>query len=207
MRPFPISLVQGRYVENRGALHVRKSVPSSLCATPNRRAGPRRSTRPPRVQAARARENTCHASRRISQGELTLSSTAHAGGREQNSHARRTCSHACTATPRCSATGTRTRVARVRAEYPNQLDYSGCDARRAQKIPFVARTGDPHQRHPTRGGGGRGRPHRRREHSRPRPSRGAGFTRTVRSRVQRMSRALCVLLHPPRLCLPLQPAA
>ena len=28
-----------------------------------------------------------------------------------------------------SATGTRTRVARVRAEYPNQLDYSGvcCD--------------------------------------------------------------------------------
>ena len=27
-----------------------------------------------------------------------------------------------------SATGTRTRVARVRAEYPNQLDYSGDDA-------------------------------------------------------------------------------
>ena len=27
-----------------------------------------------------------------------------------------------------SATGTRTRVARVRAEYPNQLDYSGSDA-------------------------------------------------------------------------------
>ena len=26
-----------------------------------------------------------------------------------------------------SATGTRTRVARVRAEYPNQLDYSGSD--------------------------------------------------------------------------------
>ena len=26
-----------------------------------------------------------------------------------------------------SATGTRTRVARVRAEYPNQLDYSGVD--------------------------------------------------------------------------------
>ena len=25
-----------------------------------------------------------------------------------------------------SATGTRTRVSRVRAEYPNQLDYSGC---------------------------------------------------------------------------------
>ena len=28
--------------------------------------------------------------------------------------------------PNNSATGTRTRVARVRAEYPNQLDYSGC---------------------------------------------------------------------------------
>ena len=28
---------------------------------------------------------------------------------------------------RDSATGTRTRVARVRAEYPNQLDYSGDD--------------------------------------------------------------------------------
>ena len=27
--------------------------------------------------------------------------------------------------PKSSATGTRTRVARVRAEYPNQLDYSG----------------------------------------------------------------------------------
>ena len=27
--------------------------------------------------------------------------------------------------PRNSAAGTRTRVARVRAEYPNQLDYSG----------------------------------------------------------------------------------
>ena len=26
---------------------------------------------------------------------------------------------------KCSATGTRTRVTRVRAEYPNQLDYSG----------------------------------------------------------------------------------
>ena len=26
---------------------------------------------------------------------------------------------------KCSATGTRTRVARVRAEYPNQLDYGG----------------------------------------------------------------------------------
>ena len=25
----------------------------------------------------------------------------------------------------CSATGTRTQVARVKAEYPNQLDYSG----------------------------------------------------------------------------------
>ena len=28
-----------------------------------------------------------------------------------------------------SATGTRTRVARVRAEYPNQLDYSGLGIR------------------------------------------------------------------------------
>ena len=28
--------------------------------------------------------------------------------------------------PLNSATGARTRVARVRAEYPNQLDYSGC---------------------------------------------------------------------------------
>ena len=28
-----------------------------------------------------------------------------------------------------SATGTRTRVARVRAEYPNQLDYSGVASR------------------------------------------------------------------------------
>ena len=32
-----------------------------------------------------------------------------------------------------SATGTRTRVARVRAEYPNQLDYSGCGKQRFQK--------------------------------------------------------------------------
>ena len=32
------------------------------------------------------------------------------------------CSASCKT---CSATGTRTRVARVRAEYPNQLDYSG----------------------------------------------------------------------------------
>ena len=31
-----------------------------------------------------------------------------------------------------SATGTRTRVARVRAEYPNQLDYSGLDAARRE---------------------------------------------------------------------------
>ena len=35
--------------------------------------------------------------------------------------------HACAKLVMCksSATGTRTRVARVRAEYPNQLDYSG----------------------------------------------------------------------------------
>ena len=32
---------------------------------------------------------------------------------------------ACNAFAKHSATGTRTRVARVRAEYPNQLDYSG----------------------------------------------------------------------------------
>ena len=33
-----------------------------------------------------------------------------------------------------SATGTRTRVARVRAEYPNQLDYSGFWRRRMNQI-------------------------------------------------------------------------
>ena len=33
-----------------------------------------------------------------------------------------------------SATGTRTRVARVRAEYPNQLDYSGAGNRRAPVV-------------------------------------------------------------------------
>ena len=33
-----------------------------------------------------------------------------------------------------SATGTRTRVARVRAEYPNQLDYSGYGPRVVQKF-------------------------------------------------------------------------
>ena len=32
-----------------------------------------------------------------------------------------------------SATGTRTRVARVRADYPNQLDYSGSDGAMLQK--------------------------------------------------------------------------
>ena len=31
----------------------------------------------------------------------------------------------CQPMRKSSATGTRTRVARVRAEYPNQLDYSG----------------------------------------------------------------------------------
>ena len=38
-----------------------------------------------------------------------------------------------------SATGTRTRVARVRAEYPNQLDYSGCtcDAVMRARLRFL----------------------------------------------------------------------
>ena len=35
------------------------------------------------------------------------------------------CVHGQCACIKYSATGTRTRVARVRAEYPNQLDYSG----------------------------------------------------------------------------------
>jgi hypothetical protein len=40
-----------------------------------------------------------------------------------------------------SATGTRTRVARVRAEYPNQLDYSGsCQALEPLHQPFEFRT-------------------------------------------------------------------
>jgi hypothetical protein len=40
-----------------------------------------------------------------------------------------------------SATGTRTRVARVRAEYPNQLDYSGeCQAPEPLQEPFEFRT-------------------------------------------------------------------
>ena len=39
-----------------------------------------------------------------------------------------------------SATGTRTRVARVRAEYPNQLDYSGCcNSREAEENKLRAR--------------------------------------------------------------------
>ena len=33
-----------------------------------------------------------------------------------------------------SATGTRTRVARVRAEYPNQLDYSGVEVNAAPTV-------------------------------------------------------------------------
>ena len=37
-----------------------------------------------------------------------------------------------------SATGTRTRVARVRAEYPSQLDYSGsCKATQVVQITFI----------------------------------------------------------------------
>ena len=38
-----------------------------------------------------------------------------------------------------SATGTRTRVARVRAEYPNQLDYSGSAVHVLPLLPIVAR--------------------------------------------------------------------
>ena len=36
-----------------------------------------------------------------------------------------------------SATGTRTRVARVRAEYPNQLDYSG-DAEKLCSVSLLS---------------------------------------------------------------------
>ena len=43
-----------------------------------------------------------------------------------------------------SATGTRTRVARVRAEYPNQLDYSGfCNALDKRVIFFTPAFNDP----------------------------------------------------------------
>ena len=35
---------------------------------------------------------------------------------------------------KCSAAGTRTRVARVKAEYPNQLDYSGYDTDNVQDL-------------------------------------------------------------------------
>ena len=50
-------------------------------------------------------------------------------------------------TDKNSATGTRTRVARVRAEYPNQLDYSGFGTRRACRILyFQARTIQAHTR-------------------------------------------------------------
>ena len=38
-----------------------------------------------------------------------------------------------------SATGTRTRVARVRAEYPNQLDYSGSAVHVLPMFAFVSR--------------------------------------------------------------------
>ena len=38
-----------------------------------------------------------------------------------------------------SATGTRTRVARVRAEYPNQLDYSGSAVHVLPLFAFVSR--------------------------------------------------------------------
>ena len=39
-----------------------------------------------------------------------------------------------------SATGTRTRVARVRAEYPNQLDYSGSAVHVLPLFAFVSRS-------------------------------------------------------------------
>jgi hypothetical protein len=39
-----------------------------------------------------------------------------------------------------SATGTRTRVARVRAEYPNQLDYSGSDIIKSPNRGIVMQT-------------------------------------------------------------------
>ena len=59
-----------------------------------------------------------------------------------------------------SATGTRTRVARVRAEYPNQLDYSGFCAGHAaafnlfheamglttyRKLPWLASSNETYQ--------------------------------------------------------------
>ena len=44
-----------------------------------------------------------------------------------------------------SATGTRTRVARVRAEYPNQLDYSrSCHALETLHRPFIQIPHDSH---------------------------------------------------------------
>jgi hypothetical protein len=57
-----------------------------------------------------------------------------ARGRHQLAHV------ACPAAPasRHSATGTRTRVARVRAEYPNQLDYSGCCTVCLERPPSAA---------------------------------------------------------------------
>ena len=42
-----------------------------------------------------------------------------------------------------SATGTRTRVARVRAEYPNQLDYSGFCTRGSRSSFYST---EPHRR-------------------------------------------------------------
>ena len=41
-----------------------------------------------------------------------------------------------------SATGTRARVARVRAEYPSQLDYSGCWLQAARRGCLQADLGD-----------------------------------------------------------------
>ena len=51
---------------------------------------------------------------------------------------------------RHSATGTRTRVARVRAEYPNQLDYSGCCTVHLEGRPSAANQRTSNLAHRTR---------------------------------------------------------
>jgi hypothetical protein len=54
--------------------------------------------------------------------------------------ARPTCMSQTTSGEKKPATGTRTRVARVRAEYSNQLDYSGsCQALEPLQDPFEFR--------------------------------------------------------------------
>ena len=49
-----------------------------------------------------------------------------------------TCMNGTIAYAKSSATGTRTRVARVKAEYPNQLDYSG-SGRATPRLGLVPR--------------------------------------------------------------------